>query len=36
VTLPDATHFTLPHQHPDEINALLREFLDKRAGAGKR
>ncbi|GIH16282.1 alpha/beta fold hydrolase [Rugosimonospora africana] len=36
VTLPDATHFTLPQQHPDEINALLREFLDERAGARKR
>lgn len=35
VALPDATHFTLPQQHPDEINALLREFLDERAGAGK-
>jgi pimeloyl-ACP methyl ester carboxylesterase len=31
VTLPDATHFTLPQEHPDEINAMLREFLDERA-----
>jgi pimeloyl-ACP methyl ester carboxylesterase len=27
VTLPDATHFTMPQQHPDEIGAALREFL---------
>jgi pimeloyl-ACP methyl ester carboxylesterase len=33
VTLPEATHFTLPQQHPDEINPMLREFLDERAAA---
>lgn len=27
VTLPDATHFTMPQQHPAEIGAALREFL---------
>jgi pimeloyl-ACP methyl ester carboxylesterase len=27
VTLPDATHFTLPSQHPDEVGAALRDFL---------
>jgi pimeloyl-ACP methyl ester carboxylesterase len=27
VTLPDATHFTLPQQHPDEIGAALAELL---------
>ena len=26
-TLPDATHFTMPQQHPGEIGAALREFL---------
>jgi pimeloyl-ACP methyl ester carboxylesterase len=36
VTLPDATHFTLPQQHPDEINAALRGLLDGRPGAARR
>ena len=27
VTLPDATHFTLPQQHPEEIDAALADFL---------
>lgn len=27
VTLPDATHFTLPQQHPEEIDAALGDFL---------
>ena len=26
-TLPDATHFTMPQQHPDELGAALREYL---------
>lgn len=27
VALPDATHFTLPQQHPEEIGAALADFL---------
>ena len=27
VTLPDATHFTLPQQHPAEVNGMLREMI---------
>lgn len=27
VTIPDASHFTVPQQHPDEINPPLAEFL---------